>query len=170
MSEPTEDKVLEEYLHRKSAISMGYRRVYLGEAPSPELDKAITARARRALRYLIPGVLAVAIGCTIVIGIQLGVHKWMRAMVAAEANIAKIREEEKAEAERERLKKPIPVVIDAENIAKQEAIDQAEQARVDAAVRAAWLEKIDALTKEGKTDEARDERNKMELYFSMPRQ
>ena len=60
MSEQLEDKELEEYLRRKSALSLGYKRIYI-EAPPQELDRAVAARARRALRWLGPALVAVAI-------------------------------------------------------------------------------------------------------------
>src|SRR5215831_17692476 len=92
VSDPSEDRMLEEYLHRKSAISMGYRRIYV-EAPPPELDRTVTARARRALRWLVPGAIATVIAITLVLGVNYTVTKYMSLLVGAQKNIERLEAE-----------------------------------------------------------------------------
>jgi len=151
VSDPVEDKALEEYLRRKSALSLGYRKIYI-EAPPEELDRAIAARARRALRWLVPGILSACIAIGLIFSLDLGVTKLMRATVKAEQNVLKMRQEQKEQAERERLSQPISVVIDAKNIAQEVAREEA--AKAEALLREQWLEKIEALKTAGKQAEA----------------
>jgi hypothetical protein len=153
VSTPAEDKDLEDYLRRKSALSLGYKKLYI-EAPPAELDRAIAARARRALRWLVPGILAAVIGIGLVVGINVGVHNFVTVAVKAEKNTARIRAENKAELERQRASEPIAVMIDAKNIASQEAKEAAEKQKAEQAAREQALIKIEALKREGKQKEA----------------
>jgi hypothetical protein len=167
VNDSTEDKALEEYLHRKSALSLGYKKVYV-EAPPPELDRAIAARARRALRWIVPGILSIVIGVTIVASINMGVAGWMRAMVAAERNVNKIKQEQKEQAERELAKQPVTVIIDARDIAKEEEKRYQEYERkqkIEQAAQAEWLNKIEALRSAGKQAEADAELKKFQAAY-----
>jgi hypothetical protein len=157
VTEPTEDKALEEYLRRKSALSMGYRRMYIEEAPPPELDRAITARARRALRWLAPALVAAVMAVALIGAANYGVKAWMNAMVVMEKSMKQRRDERQKQLEKERAEQPIGVVIDADDIPKQDAADAAAREQIDRIARAAWLEKIEALKREGKTEEAEAE-------------
>jgi len=112
VNEPGDDPDLRNYLHRKSALSMGYRKAYV-EAPPPELDQAVKARARRALRWLGPAALAGLITFLLVASLILGVGKWMQAMVAAERNIKEIRKQQTEERLEQQRNQPVTVVIDA---------------------------------------------------------
>ncbi len=156
VSEPRDDKALEEYLRRKSALSMGYKKIYV-EAPPVELDRAIAARARRALRWLVPGILAACIALGLMVVVNIGVSKLMQATVSAERNALKIRKEQNEELERERARQPIAVVIDAKDIPKEEAREAAaaaEELKIKVAAREQWLAKIEALKRDGKQAEA----------------
>ena len=156
MSEPRDDKALEEYLRRKSALSMGYKKIYV-EAPPVELDRAIAARARRALRWLVPGLLAAVIALGLMVVVNIGVSRLMQATVSAERNALRVRKEQKEELERERARQPITVVIDAKDIPKEqarEAAAAAEELKIRTAAREHWLAKIEALERDGKQAEA----------------
>lgn len=157
MTEPVEDKALEEYLRRKSALSMGYKRLYVEEAPPPELDRAIAARARRALRWLVPALLATAMAAVLIAAANFGVNAWMGAMVAAEKNMKQRREEQRKKLEEERAKQPVTVVIDANATPTQQTSDAATREQAEQVARTEWLEKIEALKREGKTAEAEAE-------------
>jgi hypothetical protein len=149
VSTPAEDKDLEEYLRRKSALSLGYKKIYI-EAPPEELDRAITARARRALRWLVPGVLSLCIALGLVVGINVGVDRLVTVSVKAEQNAARLKAEREKQREEDRAKQPVAVVIDASNIeaqAQKDATERAEDQKI-------WLEKIEELRKAGKTKEA----------------
>jgi hypothetical protein len=149
VSTPAEDKDLEEYLRRKSALSLGYKKIYI-EAPPEELDRAITARARRALRWLVPGVLSLLIALGLVVGINVGVDRLVTVSVKAEQNAVRIKAEREKQIAEERARQPVAVVIDASNIEAQAQKDAAERAE-DQKI---WLEKIEELRKAGKTKEA----------------
>jgi hypothetical protein len=167
VNDSAEDKALEEYLHRKSALSMGYRKVYV-EAPPPELDRAITARARRAMRWLIPAIISASIGIGMIVSVNMGVAGWMRAMINAERNTNKIKQEQKEEAERELAKQPITVIIDAKNIPAEETkrAEAAEQKRkLEQAARNEWLLKIEELKSAGKKAEAEAELQKFRTAY-----
>jgi hypothetical protein len=116
VSDPADEKHLRDYLHRKSALSMGYRKAYV-EAPPPELDQAVKARARRALRWLGPAAIAGLITFIMIASLILGVGKWMQAMVAAERNIKAIQKQQEEERLKEELSKPVTVVIDEQSLA-----------------------------------------------------
>lgn len=160
MSE-ADDKALEEYLRRKSALSLGYKRLYV-EDPPPELDRAITARARRALKYLVPGALALAIALTLVVGVNIGVNKWVKVMVGAEQTLKRQREEQRKREAEERAKQPVSVMIDARNLHEQPAADAPLS-------REEWLAKIDALKRAGKTAEAQAEQAKFQAAYPAAR-
>jgi hypothetical protein len=133
--------MLQDYLARKSALSLGYKRVYV-ETPPPELDQAITARARRALRWLLPGVLAALIALTFIVGLNVGVGKWVNMMVSAERTVNRLEKERKEKAEKERLEAPVSVFVDANSMAKSPAAEPQLS-------REAWLAKIEQLKKTG---------------------
>ena len=165
VSTPAEDKDLEEYLRRKSALSLGYKKLYI-EAPPEELDRAIAARARRALRWLVPGILSAAIAIGLVVGVNMGVTNLMRVSVEAERNQNKLRQEREAQQERERLSQPIAVMIDAKDIAAQEAKDaQAAQQKAREAARAQWLAEIEALRRAGKDTKADTEQRRFDAAY-----
>lgn len=165
MTEPAEDKALEEYLRRKSALSMGYKRMYIEEAPPPELDRAITARARRALRWLAPALVAIVMAVALIAAANYGVKAWMNAMVVMEKSMKQRREERQKQIDKQRAETPIGVVIDADDIPKQEAADAAAREQIDRIARAAWLEKIEALKSEGKIEEAEAELQKFQQAY-----
>jgi hypothetical protein len=156
VSTPAEDKDLEEYLRRKSALSLGYKKIYI-EAPPEELDRAITARARRALRWLVPGIISAAIAIGLVVGINVGVNNLLTVTIQAEKTQARLRKEREEQLERERASQPISVMIDAKNIAPQAAKDAAEKLKAEQAAREQALAKIEALKREGKQAEAEAE-------------
>lgn len=164
MSTPAEDKDLEEYLRRKSALSLGYKKIYI-EAPPEELDRAITARARRALRWLVPGVLSLLIALGLVVGINVGVDRLVTVSVKAEKNAVRIKAEREKQIAEERAKQPVAVVIDASNIEAQAQKDAAERAE-DQKI---WLEKIEELRKAGKTKEADLETQIFNEKYGRPR-
>jgi hypothetical protein len=164
VSTPAEDKDLEEYLRRKSALSLGYKKIYL-EAPPPELDRAITARARRALRWLVPGILSAIIAIGLVVGINVGVNNLLTVTVNAERTQNRLRKEREEELERERASQPISVMIDAKDIAKEEAKKNAEKLKAEQAARAQWLDKIETLKREGKQAEAEAELRKFNRAY-----
>ena len=164
MSTPAEDKDLEEYLRRKSALSLGYKKIYI-EAPPEELDRAITARARRALRWLVPGVLSLLIALGLVVGINVGVDRLVTVSVKAEKNAVRIKAEREKQREEERAKQPVAVVIDASNIeaqAQKDAKERAEDQKI-------YLEKIEELRKAGKTKEADIETQIFNEKYGRPR-
>jgi hypothetical protein len=156
LSDPADDRTLEDYLHRKSALSMGYRRVYV-EAPPPELDRAVTARARRALRWIVPGILAVAISLTLILGINVGVGKWVVAMKGAEKNLERLKKEHEARVEAERTKQPV-ALIDAASL----------QASTAPLPREQWLAKIKRLRAAGKNAEADAEQKRLQATYPTP--
>lgn len=158
MSDPVDDRILEEYLHRKSALSMGYRRVYV-EAPPAELDRAITARARRALRWLVPGALSVGIVCVVFVGLNLGVGKLMGTMKSAEQQMNRIKEERKQREEQERLNGPVTVIVDPQSLGAPRAESPAQLTREQ------WLANIDALRRAGKTAEAEAELRRLNAIY-----
>jgi hypothetical protein len=162
---PAEDKDLEDYLRRKSALSLGYKKIYI-EAPPPELDRAIAARARRALRWIVPAVIAAAIAIGIVVSANFAVTKLMQASVMAERNAVKLRDEHRAQQERERLTQPVGVVIDAKNIAEQEAKAQAAvQKQKEKEGRDEWLAEIEALRRQGKNATADAELRRLNAAY-----
>ena len=156
MSDPADDRILEDYLHRKSALSMGYRRVYI-EAPPPELDRAVTARARRALRWLIPAILSVAIAFTLILGINMGVGKWVTAMKGAEKNLERLKKEHDERVEAERMRQPV-ALIDAATLKSGAA----------PLPRAQWLAKIKQLRAAGKNAEADAEQARLQITYPTP--
>jgi hypothetical protein len=165
VSTPAEDKDLEEYLRRKSAISLGYKKIYV-EAPPPELDRAITARARRALRWIVPAIISAAIAVGVIVALNVGVNRVMQASVIAERNAVKLREERKAQQEIERLKQPIGVMVDANDIAPEEAkAAQAAQKKRERAARDQWLAEIEALQRKGKNSKAAAELHRMNAAY-----
>jgi len=126
VTESTDDPDLRNYLQRKSALSMGYRKAYV-EAPPPELDQAVKARARRALRWLGPAAIAGLITFVLVGGLIFGVGKWMQAMVAAERNIKEIRKQQAAERLEEQRKQPVTVIIGPDTIDPSAPKDDAQK-------------------------------------------
>ena len=150
MTTPAEDKDLEDYLRRKSALSLGYKKIYI-EAPPPELDRAIAARARRALRWIVPAIISAAIAISLIASVNIAINKLMQASVIAERNAVKLRDERKALLERERLNQPIGVMTDAKNITIQEAqAARAAQKLRETRARDEWLAEIEALRRQGK--------------------
>jgi hypothetical protein len=164
VSTPAEDKDLEEYLRRKSALSLGYKKIYL-EAPPPELDRAIAARARRALRWLVPGILSAVIAIGLVVGINVGVNNLLTVTVQAERTQIRLRKEREEELERERAKQPISVMIDAKDIRIEEAKKNAEKLKAEQAAREQWLAKIETLKRAGKQSEAEAELRKFNKEY-----
>jgi hypothetical protein len=154
VTEPVEDKLLEDYLRRKSAISMGYKRIYV-EAPPPELDRAVKARAERALRWLVPALISATLAFTVFFTINAGIHKWMDAMVSAERNLKQLRVEQQERERKEALEKPIVVAIDASSL----------NSVTPTPTREAWLAEIAALRQAGKQAEADAEQQRMEAAF-----
>ncbi|HTE41348.1 MAG TPA: hypothetical protein VK629_10985 [Steroidobacteraceae bacterium] len=173
MSEPVEDKLLEEYLRRKSAISMGYKRIYV-EAPPAELDKAVKARAERALRWLVPAIISITLAVSVLYSINVGIHKWMNAMVAAERNLEQLRKENAERERKEALEKPIVVAIDASSLKEPLApiepeATQSEKAQIGRneaqPAQSEWLMQIEALRKAGKKEAADVEQRKMDAAY-----
>ena len=115
MSTPAEDKALEEYMRRKSALSMGYRKLYV-EAPPPELDQAVKTRAKRALRWLIPGIVSLTAAVVLIFGTIYVLQKWLDALVAREAELKKEYAELVEKKRQEDAKKPVLVAIDAQTL------------------------------------------------------
>jgi len=157
VNEPADDKLLEDYLHRKSALSLGYRKVYV-EAPPPELDRAVKARAKRALRWLLPAAISLAIAIAVLIGINTGIHKWLDAMVDAERNLKKLRDEQAAEKRKKELEGPVVVAIDANS---RDHASTPTQPRT----RETWLAEIEVLRKAGRHEEADAELRKLQAAF-----
>lgn len=146
MTTPVEDKALEEYLRRKSALSMGYRKLYV-EAPPPELDRAVKARAKRALRWLLPGLVAFTITASMICGLYFATHTWVSLMVQREREL---QEEYKALLEKKRqedLKKPVVVTIDASKMERTES-------KTVQMTRKQWRDYIEALRKAGWQEES----------------
>jgi hypothetical protein len=109
---PVDDNHIREVLHRQSARSMGYRKVYV--APEPEeFDSTPKARLRRALRNAGPAAIAGAITLVLLGSLIFGVGKWMQAMVAAERNINEIVKQQEQEKLEQARRAPITVTIDA---------------------------------------------------------
>jgi hypothetical protein len=154
VSDPVEDRLLEDYLHRKSALSMGYKKVYV-EAPPEELDRAVKARAKRALRWLIPGTLSLLIGLSLVFGVNYGVYNWLNAAKQAEKAMEQRRAERRRlqqQQERERIERgeePIMIITPTE--------PPPSQSNPTPLTREQWLNKIDALRRAGKSAEAEAE-------------
>jgi len=165
VSEPAEDKALEEYLRRKSALSMGYKRLYVEETTPPELDRAVTARARRALRWLVPALLAGGIAVALITAANFGVNAWMGAMVAAEKNLKERREAQRKKQDEERAKQPVTVIIDANANPPQATVDTAARKQIDQIARTEWIEKIETLKREGKTAEANEELKRFQQAY-----
>ncbi len=164
-----DDRILEDYLARKSALSMGYRRVYV-EAPPEELDRAITARARRALKWLVPGVLAAAVAFTLVIGINVGIKGLMNSMVGAEQNINARKKLAREAAERARLEAPVSVIIDPKELstARHEVQTTASQTSSQLTrdhTREQWLARIETLKRRGKLTEANQELKRFQAAY-----
>ncbi len=155
VNEPADDKLLEDYLHRKSALSLGYRKVYV-EAPPPELDRAVKARAKRALRWLLPAVFSLTLAIAVLIGINTGIHKWLDAMVDAERNLKKLRAEQAAEKRTTELEGPVVVAIDANS---QPSTSNRTRTRSE------WLAEIEALRKAGRHEEADAELRKLQAAY-----
>jgi hypothetical protein len=165
VSTPAEDKDLEDYLRRKSAVSLGYKKIYV-EAPPPELDRAITARARRALRWLVPAIISATIAIGLIASLNYAVSKLMQASVIAERNAVKLREERKAQQDRERLKQPIGVMIDANDIAPQEAKAAADARKlIEKQARDQWLAEIETLRRQGKHATAEAELRRLNAAY-----
>jgi hypothetical protein len=109
---PVDHNPVREVLHRQSARSMGYRKVYVAPPPE-EFDSTLKARLRRMRRNAGPAAIAGAITFVLLGSLIFGVGKWMQAMIAAERNInaiVKQQEQDKLEAAR---RAPITVTIDA---------------------------------------------------------
>lgn len=157
MNEPVEDKELIDYLHRKSALSMGYRKVYL-EAPPPEVDRAIKARARRALRWLGPALLSVGIAFFLISGLTVGVGNFMTVLVQADRR------------NKEALRPPITVAIDASTLQSETPANEgaAKNSKVERLTREQWLAKIAALKKSGKQAEAEAEQQRLDAAYPPP--
>ncbi len=147
LSDPADDRILQEYLHRKSALSMGYKRVYI-EEPPPELDRAVAARARRALRWLLPGILAAVIALGLLLGTSFGITKLVNKMVETEQTVKRIEKERKDQEEKERLASPVSVVIDSGSAATGSTTTTAT-----AISREKWLAKIEQLKRTGTAGE-----------------
>jgi hypothetical protein len=109
---PVDDNHVREVLHRQSARSMGYRKVYVTPPPE-EFDSTLKARLRRALRKAGPAAIAGAITFTLLGSLIFGVGKWMQAMVAAERNINEIVKQQQQEKLEEARRTPVTVTIDA---------------------------------------------------------
>src|SRR5215831_4357857 len=154
VSDPIEDRMLEEYLHRKSAISMGYRRIYV-EAPSPELDRTVTARARRALRWLVPGAIATLIAIVLIFAVNFTVTKYMSLLVNAQKSMERMDAERQKKEEEERARQPVSVIVDPSQLQQSDARPSREQ----------WLAKIDALKRAGKQAEAQAELKKFRAAY-----
>jgi hypothetical protein len=155
VSEPVDDKLLEDYLHRKSALSMGYRRVYI-EAPPPELDRTVTARARRALRWLVPGFLAAVIAFGMILGVDRGVTKYVGMMRSAEKNLEHLKQQRQEQEEKERESAPISVIVDPNALIKDNAPPLS---------REAWTAKIESLKRAGRKAEAQEELKKFRSTY-----
>jgi hypothetical protein len=133
-----DDQELTHYLHRKSALSMGYKKVYV-EAPPAELDRAIKARARRALKFLGPAMLAALIALGTFGGLIIGVGKFMDAAVQLERH-------------NNEVDNP-PVAVDL-TIAAVATDNKPAPVKLS---REQWQKKIDSLKKNGKLKEAEAE-------------
>lgn len=144
-----EDRELEDYLHRKSALSLGYKRIYV-EAPPAELDRAVTARARRALRFLGPALIAAGIAIGIVLVLNTGIGRIMGALVMAER-------QQKEAAERE----PITVTI-VEPIVPPRQTSASPTAEMS---REQWLAKIKSLRASGNAEAANIEQAKFNKAY-----
>jgi F0F1-type ATP synthase gamma subunit len=105
------DNQVRDVLHRQSARSMGYRKVYV--APLQEEDPTPEAKRRRILRVAGPAAIAAAITFALVASLIFGVGKWMQAMVAAERNINEIVKQQELEKAEQARRAPITVTIDA---------------------------------------------------------
>jgi hypothetical protein len=145
VSTPAEDKALEEYLRRKSALSMGYRKLYI-EAPPPELDQAVKARAKRALRWLIPGIVSLVAAIGLIFGTIYVLQKWLDALVAREQALKQEYAEIMEKKRQEELKKPMLVAIDAETLTPKTVVVQM--------TREQWRAHIESLRSAGKIAEA----------------
>jgi hypothetical protein len=141
-----DDKELIDYLHRKSALSMGYKKVYI-EAPPAELDRAIKARARRALKFLVPGILATCIAFGLVGGLIVGVDKFMGVAVKVERRNKALENP------------PVTVEINIPATAKNEKPASTQLTREQ------WQKKIDALNEAGKTTEAQAELRRFKKVY-----
>jgi len=146
--------MLEEYLHRKSAISMGYRRIYV-EAPPPELDRTVTARARRALRWLVPGAVATLIAVTLIVAVNFSVTKYMSLLVNAQKTMERMDVERQKKEEEERAKQPVSVIVDPSQLQQSNVRPTREQ----------WLARIDTLKRAGRQAEAQEELKKLRAAY-----
>jgi hypothetical protein len=143
-----DDTELVNYLHRKSALSMGYKKVYV-EAPPAELDRAIKARARRALKFLGPAMLSALIALGTFTGLIVGVGKFMDMAVQADRH-------------KRELENP-PVAVDL--ILETPVITLDKRATPSKLTREQWQEKIETLKAAGKNAEAEAElRRFKEVY------
>jgi hypothetical protein len=109
---PVDDNHVREVLHRQSARSLGYRKVYVAPPPE-EFDSTPKARLRRALRNAGPAAIAGAITLVLLGSLVFGVGKWMQAMVAAEKNVLQILEQQEKDKQEAARRAPVTVVIDA---------------------------------------------------------
>jgi uncharacterized protein (UPF0305 family) len=106
----------------------------------------------------------IAIG--LVVGVNVAVNKLMQASILAERNAVKLREERKAQQERERLEQPIGVMTDANNIAVQEAkAAEAAQKQKEQKARDQWLAEIEALRRQGKNATADAELRRLNAAY-----
>jgi hypothetical protein len=111
----------------------------------------------------VPAIISICIAVGLSVSINLAIHKFMRATVNAEQSLLKARQEQKEEAERERLKQPVSVMIDAKNIAAEKAKE--DLAKANAINRAEWLAKIERLKAHGKQAEAATELQRFQEVY-----
>jgi hypothetical protein len=124
---------------------MGYRKLYI-EAPPPELDQAVKARAKRALRWLIPGIASFTIAVVLIFGTIYVLQQWLDALVAREAVLKKEYAELMEKKRQEELKKPLLVAIDADTLTPKTIVVQM--------TREQWRAHIESLRSAGKNAEA----------------
>jgi len=158
VSDPVEDKELDDYLRRKSALSLGYKKIYL-EAPPPELDRAVKERAKRALRWLLPGIVSLGIALAMVFSVNYAIQQWLGAMVAAEKNLKRLQAEQDEAQRKEDLNKPVVVAIDAQSLSAP------TQNQASALSREQWLAQIEALRRAGKKTEADTELRRLQAAY-----
>jgi hypothetical protein len=130
---------------------MGYRKLYI-EAPPPELDQAVKARAKRALRWLIPGIVSLTAAVVLIFGTIYVLQQWLDKLVAREAELKREYAELMEKKRLEEAKKPVVVAVDAQNMSPLVPGDQ--QSVVVRMTREQWRAHINSLYAEGKQKEA----------------
>jgi hypothetical protein len=114
----------------------------------------------------VPGIASACIVIGFIFGVNVAVNKIMHASIMAERNAVKLRDERKAQQEIERLKQPVGVMVDASNIAPQEAMATAEaQRKKEKADHDLWLAEIEALRRKGKNATADAELRRMNAAY-----